>query len=158
VIIIGLTATIIVLVGIVLSLALEMRHRNIALAKVVAPDSLSTPPWLEILEAIAAALTPHPKADTTALAAALSDLKSLVPQQKGRHEMTAPTDLVQVSQGDLTKFASGFTDVFTALKGYIATLVANQAVPLAAADESGLAAALAAGEALEPPVPVTPTP
>lgn len=70
--------------------------------------------------------------------------------------MTAPEGFVQVLQSDLDTFASEFEAVFTALQGFIATLQANQATPLSDADESGLAAALAAGEALEPPAPVTP--
>jgi hypothetical protein len=67
--------------------------------------------------------------------------------------MSAPTPMVQIAQADLDKFADDFAAVFADLKSYITMLVANQATPLSDADESGLAAALAAGEALEPPAP-----
>lgn len=67
--------------------------------------------------------------------------------------MTAPTDFVQIHQADLNNFATEFEAVKTALASYIATLVANQATPLPAADESALQTALADLEALKPPTP-----
>jgi hypothetical protein len=69
--------------------------------------------------------------------------------------MTAPV-FVQIAQSDLDNFAAEFEAVSTALQGFIATLQANQATPLSAADESGLATALADLSALEPPAPVVP--
>jgi hypothetical protein len=95
-------------------------------------------------------------ANTAHLTQALTNLQSLLPKK----ETTMTTPNVQVAQADLDKFAQEFAAVFTALKTFIATLQANLAaaiaaevppVPLSEADESGLAAALAAGEALEPP-------
>jgi hypothetical protein len=88
-------------------------------------------------------------ADTSGLTGALTDLQTLLPVKETA--MTVPTPNVQIPQADLDKFAAEFKAVFTALKTYITMLVANQATPLSAADETGLAAALAAGEALEPP-------
>jgi hypothetical protein len=100
----------------------------------------------ELLAQIVAALK-LPHANTIGLSQALTNLKTLLPVKET--VMTTPN--VQIAQADLDKFATEFNAVFTALKGFIATLQANQVTPLSAADESGLAAALAAGEALEPP-------
>ncbi len=69
--------------------------------------------------------------------------------------MSEPTGLVSLQQADLDTFASEFEAVKTALAAYIAQLVANQATPLPAADESGLAQALADLDSLEPPAPTT---
>jgi hypothetical protein len=101
-----------------------------------------------------------PNADTSALRRALHDLQKLTPKppkppKKGLNSiMSSP---VQLDQSDLDTFATEFEAVKTSLAGYIATLLANQATPLPAADESGLNQALADLTALEPPAP-TPTP
>ena len=107
-----------------------------------------------------------PYADTRALHNVLVQLQGLVPAhptQKEERTMSAPTPppagAVWILQSDLDTYATNFQDVFTALQGYIITLQANQATPLSEADEAGLAAALATGQALEPPptTPVTPS-
>jgi hypothetical protein len=67
--------------------------------------------------------------------------------------MTTPSPSVQLLQSDLDTFASELEAVKTALAAYIATLVAGQAVPLSAADETGLTQALSDLTALEPPAP-----
>lgn len=72
--------------------------------------------------------------------------------------MSAPTGLVSIAQSDLDTFATNFEAVKTALSTYIAQLVANQATPLPAADESGLTQALSDLTALEPPAPAPVTP
>ncbi len=70
--------------------------------------------------------------------------------------MSEPTGLVSLQQADLDTFAAEFEAVKTALAAYIAQLVANQSTPLPAADEAGLAQALADLDALEPVTPPTP--
>jgi hypothetical protein len=55
-VVLGLLLTILILLGTVLSLVVELRCRNIALARVVAPDKLSTPSWDKTLAAIAVAM------------------------------------------------------------------------------------------------------
>jgi hypothetical protein len=71
--------------------------------------------------------------------------------------MTTPTGSVQLLQSDLDTFAAEL-EAKTALAGYIQTLVAGQAVPLSAADETGLTKALSDLTALEPPAPPAPAP
>lgn len=67
--------------------------------------------------------------------------------------MTNPTGMVQIAQADLDNFTSEITAAIGVISGYIKTLLANQATPLPAADESTLTAAVSALEALEPPAP-----
>ena len=67
--------------------------------------------------------------------------------------MTAPPTHVQILQSDLDDFAVAFENVKTVLSSYIAVLLAGQTVPLPAADEASLKAALADLQSLEPPAP-----
>jgi hypothetical protein len=109
--------------------------------------------WSDFWKAFTQALTPLPQADTKALRSALVDLQKLVPQQVKETEMSTPTGMVQIAQADLDNFTSEITAAVGVLKGYIAQLLANQATPLPAADETELTAAVAALDALEPPAP-----
>jgi hypothetical protein len=99
-----------------------------------------------------------PAADTSRLAAALTDLQALAQQQEKENVMSAPTGMVQLLQSDLDTFTANFEAVKTSLAAYIAQLVAGQSAPLPAADETGLNKALADLTALEPPAPAPPTP
>jgi hypothetical protein len=106
-----------------------------------------------------------PPADITGLLRALIDLEHLLPTdlrpapfQRKESVMTNPTGFVQILQSDLDGFATALETVKSALATYIATLLANQATPLAAADEAGLTKALADLTALEPPAPTPPAP
>jgi hypothetical protein len=98
-----------------------------------------------------------PAADTSRLAAALTDLQALTQQEK-ENVMSAPTGMVQLLQSDLDTFTANFEAVKTSLAAYIAQLVAGQSTPLPAADETGLNKALTDLAALEPPAPPAPTP
>ena len=100
-----------------------------------------------------------PAANTIPLQHALKGLQQLLPNPvKENSFMSAPTGLVSIAQSDLDTFATNFEAVKTALSTYIAQLVANQATPLPAADESGLTQALSDLTALEPPAPAPVTP
>jgi hypothetical protein len=100
-------------------------------------------------------------ANTLGLTAALESLEGLEPtttsptKKRKKEKMTSPV-FVQILQSDLDTFAEEFAAVSTDLQTYIAQLVANQAVPLSAASEAGLATALAKLQALEPPAPTPP--
>jgi hypothetical protein len=99
-----------------------------------------------------------PPANTKRLTKAIRDLETLIPTEgKEQFIMSTPTGMVQIAQADLDAFAAAFETVKAALATYIATLLANQATPLSAADETGLNQALADLTGLEPPAP-TPTP
>jgi hypothetical protein len=109
--------------------------------------------WDDIGAVIRQYLSPLPSASTDRLQRALSDLEALVPTaEKEEGKMTTPNP-VQIDQGDLDSFAASFEAVKTSLAGYIATLQANQAAPLSAADETGLNQALSDLQGLEPPAP-----
>lgn len=105
----------------------------------------------QALQQLIASTKPLPAANTSKLSKALADLTALVPTKEKETVMSTPTGNVQIAQADLDTFATEFEAVKTALAGYIAQLVANQATPLPAADEAGLNQALADLTALEPP-------
>jgi hypothetical protein len=75
---------------------------------------------------------------------------------KGINEMTAPTDLVSISQAALDAYAANVESVVSVLKPYIAGLIAGQTPQLNPADVTALTQAMTDADALEPPPPVTP--
>lgn len=70
--------------------------------------------------------------------------------------MSAPTDLVSISQAQLNGYAATVESVVSVMKPYIASLLAGQTPQLAPADVTALTQAMTDAEALEPPAPVTP--
>ncbi len=61
--------------------------------------------------------------------------------------------MVQLDQADLDNFASTVETAVGVLNTYVQQLLANQATPLAAADEKALQKALSDLQGLEPPAP-----
>jgi hypothetical protein len=119
--------------------------------------------WLTILSCFVATQTREvnamawyhrrrlPPADVRRLKSAIRKLQALTPQ-KGV-SMSSPSDLVSISQAELTTFATEISAAVAVLQPYIAKLVAGQTVQLAAADESAVKAAVASLQGLEPPAP-----
>jgi phytoene dehydrogenase-like protein len=114
--------------------------------------------WQSIVNILSQFSQPPP-ADTSQLQASVDSLQELVnftqqhPFERGMNNMTTPSDLVSISQADLTNFASEISAAVAVLAPYIQQLLAGQAVTLSPADESAVTAAITSLQGLEPPAP-----
>jgi hypothetical protein len=115
--------------------------------------------WLSLLATVTKALEsiePLPNADTDGLSEAIAGLTALVPAEMKGRLMTVPTGFVQILQSDLDTFTSEIASAVGVLGPYIQQLLANQAIPLPAADEANITAAITALQNIEPPAPTPP--
>src|SRR5436309_2508085 len=69
--------------------------------------------------------------------------------------MSAPNDLVSISQAELNGFATQIRDAVGVLGPYIQRLIAGEQVSLQAADESAVRDAVGSLTGLEPPAPAS---
>ncbi len=76
--VLGVAVVCLILLGTILAMATEMRHRTRELSKLTAVTQPHLP-WWQVLELVLTALEPLPDADTTKLRQALNGLQKIIP-------------------------------------------------------------------------------